>query len=299
MRATRGSRSRVRPLTLDGAGRGTGWRRRSAVRRRGTTAMGAAVRLSSSRGAPCLPRAQGSKTSGASSPSCDALTAAARREVASARVASRGDATSRGACHRWARAFAMAAAARATSGAAVMAGRYEQVGAVGERLLGVATRAWSPVAAGGPDPRGDEGDLGVPTSARTAATSCGEQTIAPAPAPTRARRAGVRRRGRAERGPRTRDPPRRHDVRTVTAATSCRAARPRPPPAPCRAAGGVDGEERRAQARDRAGGAGHGVGDVVQLQVEEHVTPLPPRTAVDRGGAVAQEELEPDLDVET
>ena len=107
---------------------------------------------------------------------------------------------------------------------------------------------------------------------------------------------GVQRRARRSR----RRPAARADseVRTVTPATIVVGQRLDGGPDHVRPAAGVHGEVVRRELGDRPGGAGDGVGDVVQLEVEEDVPAaagLAARSAT-ASRPVPQEELEADLD---
>ena len=136
---------------------------------------------------------------------------------------------------------------------------------------GVAMRFWSAVRAGGPDSGDNQLAEGL-LKARTAATSCGEHT--------KPRRPGREPCGRA-------DPPRptgcapgrrrylagvhagQHgdgeEFRRIGHANERRARRGQHR----RASGGVNGQHVRAQACGGSNSARHGVGNVVELQVEE------------------------------
>ena len=119
-----------------------------------------------------------------------------------------------------------------------------------------------------------------PTSARTAATSCGEHTSPRAPDSTAS---AASRRTASDIGPsmpiRSRSA-RPSEVSTVTAAIGRVRGALDGGTDHLGAARRVHGQQVRAEPRDRPGRAGHRGGDVMQLQVEED---LDPTRAADRG----------------
>ena len=165
---------------------------------------------------------------------------------------------------------------------------------------GVATRDWSAAALPSPAAGRTPGVIRVMsagTAARIAATSCGEHTIARAPAATaiRARRTAASRAGPAH-ARRRRGRPRTWRSGSVTAvirvpgSASAAAATMAGPPLAWTV------RKSGAEVGDAARGPGHGVGDVVQLEVEEQ--PAPGRRGADvadDGGAVAQVGLQAHL----